>query len=85
MLLFLAVIILGIKIARRSNSRFHALLVTGITSILAIQSVVNFAVVTGTIPPTGVPLPLVSAGGTSLVTFMFVIGMVVNVARNHSE
>ena len=85
MLLFLGVIILGIKIARRSNSRFHALLVTGIISILAIQSIVNFAVVTGTIPPTGVPLPLVSAGGTSLVTFMFVIGLVVNVARNHSE
>lgn len=85
MVLFLAVIMLGIKIARKSNSRFHALLVTGIISILAIQSVVNFAVVTGTIPPTGVPLPLVSAGGTSLVAFMFAIGLVMNVARNHSE
>ena len=85
MVLFLAVIMLGIKIARKSNSRFHALLVTGIISILAIQSVVNFAVVTGTIPPTGVPLPLISAGGTSLVAFMFAIGLVMNVARNHSE
>ncbi len=85
MTLFLLIVILGIKIARKSNSRFHALLVTGIISIFAVQSAVNFAVVTGTIPPTGVPLPLVSAGGTSLVAFMFVMGLVMNVARNHSE
>lgn len=83
--LFVALILCGIKIARRADSGYYSLLVAGISCITALQTAVNLAVVTGCIPPTGVPLPLVSAGGTSLVTFMFVSGLVFNVARNHSK
>ena len=83
--LFVALILCEIKIARRADSGYYSLLVAGISCITALQTAVNLAVVTGCIPPTGVPLPLVSAGGTSLVTFMFVSGLVFNVARNHSK
>ena len=83
--LFLVYILCGIKIARKSNTRYHSLLVAGLVCITALQTAVNLAVVTGCIPPTGVPLPFVSAGGTSLVTFMFVSGLIFNVARNHSK
>lgn len=83
-ILFAVIILSGYKVAKNAKSRYQSLLVTGLVSIIAVQTVVNLAVVTGTIPPTGVPLPFVSAGGTSLVAFMFVIGLILNVARNQS-
>ena len=82
--LFTAYIFSGIKIARKGDSPYAAFLATGLVSITAIQSVVNMAVVSGSIPPTGVPLPFVSFGGTSLVTFLFVSGLLYNIGRNHS-
>lgn len=54
----------------------------GIVSIIAVQSAINLAVVTGSIPPTGLPLPFISYGGTSLVMFMFAAGLLLNVSRN---
>lgn len=84
MLLFLALIINMLKVARRSADRFGYLLVVGITSVLAIQVLINLAVVTGSIPPTGVPLPLISAGSSSLIVFMSAIGVVLNINRVNS-
>lgn len=83
-LLFLALIINMLKVARRSADRFGYLLVVGITSVLAIQVLINLAVVTGSIPPTGVPLPLISAGSSSLIVFMSAIGVVLNINRVNS-
>ena len=48
------------------------------------QSIVNFAVVTGSVPPTGLPLPFVSYGGTSLVVFMAAIGVLLNLSTKIS-
>lgn len=79
--IFLVIILRGIKIARNAPTRFGAYLASGITSVIAIQMLVNIAVVTGSIPPTGVPLPFISAGSTSLVVFMSAIGVLLNIDR----
>jgi cell division protein FtsW len=73
------------KIAKNADSRYKSLLAAGITAVTGIQACINFAVVTGSIPPTGVPLPFVSAGGTALVAFMFSSGLLFNIARNQSN
>ena len=80
-IVFIIVIIRGIIIAIKSPTRFGCYLVTGITTIIAVQFLINVAVVTGSIPPTGLPLPFISAGSTSLVVFMSAIGVVLNVDR----
>lgn len=79
-ILFAVLITCGIRCALNADSRYKALLATGLTSIIALQTIINLTVVTGMIPPTGVPLPYVSAGGTSLVTFMFVSGLLYNIS-----
>ena len=48
--------------------------------MVAVQSLLNFAVVTGSIPPTGLPLPFISYGGTSLVVFMSAMGILLNLS-----
>jgi cell division protein FtsW len=70
----------GIITALRGKDRYHTLLAAGITIVIAIQTVLNLAVVTGSVPPTGVPLPYVSAGGSSLMIFMFMSGVICNLA-----
>ena len=71
----------GFLTAARAKNRYNALLSAGITSVVAVQTAVNLAVVTGCIPPTGLPLPFVSAGGSSLVSFMSAIGILLSVNR----
>ncbi|MDR1138431.1 MAG: putative lipid II flippase FtsW [Clostridiales bacterium] len=75
------IIIRAIKIALRAKDRFGAYLATGIASIIAIQLLVNIAVVTGSIPPTGLPLPFISHGGSSLMVFLASIGILQNIKR----
>lgn len=75
------IIAIGIKIALRSSDRLGTYLALGITSVIAVQLLINIAVVTGSIPPTGIPLPFISAGGTSLMVFMSAIGVLCNVGR----
>ena len=84
MILFGALIYFGFLTAAKAKTRFEALLSSGITSLIAIQTGVNLAVVTGCIPPTGLPLPFVSAGGSSLVSFMTAVGILLSVNRNCS-
>ena len=64
-----------------ARDRFGALLSLGVASVIAIQVILNVAVVTGSIPPTGLPLPFISAGSTSLVVFMSAIGVVLNINK----
>ncbi|MDY5676851.1 MAG: putative lipid II flippase FtsW [Eubacteriales bacterium] len=80
-LVYLAIIAIGIKIAYNAKDRLGAYLASGITFVIAIQLLINIAVVTGSIPPTGLPLPFISAGSTSLLVFMSAIGVVLNVDR----
>lgn len=81
MILFGLLVRLGFATAAKAKTRYEALLASGITSVIAIQTAVNLAVVTGCIPPTGLPLPFVSAGGSSLVSFMAASGVLLSVNR----
>lgn len=83
-LIFL-IIYRGVKIAVSSKDYYGYVLAMGITCIYGIQSLVNALVVTGSIPPTGLPLPLVSAGNTSLIVFLFSFGVLYNVSRSSRE
>ncbi len=76
------IIAIGIKIALNSSDRLGTYLALGITSVIAVQLLINIAVVTGSIPPTGIPLPFISAGGTSLMVFMSAIGVLCNVGKS---
>ena len=78
---FALLIWLLIKIALNAPDRFGALLVAGIAFVIGVQTILNIAVVTGSIPPTGLPLPFISSGGTSVMMFMAGIGICLNVAR----
>ncbi|MBQ9114597.1 MAG: FtsW/RodA/SpoVE family cell cycle protein, partial [Clostridia bacterium] len=72
---YLVLIWSGIKVAIKAESNRTRMLAAGITSIIAIQTLLNIAVVSGAVPPTGVPLPYISAGGSSLMVFMFASGL----------
>lgn len=65
----------GIKIALKAKDNGTRTMAAGITSIIAVQTLLNIAVVSGAVPPTGVPLPYISAGGSSLMVFMFASGL----------
>ena len=80
-LLIVFIVIRGVRIGVRSKDYFGFMLATGISAIMGIQALVNALVVTGSIPPTGLPLPLVSAGNTSLITFLFSYGVIFNVSK----
>ena len=79
--IYILIISLGIKIALNAADRMGTYLAAGITSVIAIQLLINIAVVTGSIPPTGIPMPFISAGGTSLSVFMGAIGVLCNVGK----
>lgn len=80
--LYILLIYEGIKIAHNAKDRLGGYLATGITALISAQLLINIAVVTGSIPPTGIPLPFISAGGTSLMVFMGAIGVLMNIANN---
>ncbi|MCQ2387753.1 MAG: putative lipid II flippase FtsW [Clostridia bacterium] len=84
LLIYLFVIISGIKIAGKSNDLFGYLLAVGISLIFGIQTIINVLVVSGSIPPTGLSLPLLSSGNTSIIIFMAEIGVLYNISRNNS-
>lgn len=75
MALYLVFIYAGIKTAFMQKDAFSRLAAFGLTVMIAVQSLMNMAVVTGSVPPTGLPLPFVSAGGSSLMVFMTATGL----------
>ena len=79
--LFVAFCYRGIRIARAAQDRFSCYLALGITAVCGIQSLLNVAVVCGAVPPTGLPLPFMSAGGSSLVAYLAATGVLLSVAR----
>ncbi len=78
---FFVLIVYIFKVGMRANNKFSAFLCFGIGAIISIQVILNIAVVTGSIPPTGLPLPFISAGSTSLFVFLSAIGVVINVDK----
>lgn len=81
-----AVLVLTIfKVALNAKDRFGSLLACGVGLVIFVQTLLNVAVVTGSIPPTGLPLPFISSGGTSVAVFMAAIGVVLNVDRQSKK
>ena len=84
--LFFVLIYRAVKIALKAPDRFGSYLAGGIACIIAIQVLINIAVVTGSIPPTGLPLPFISAGSSSLIVFCSSIGILQSISlRSHKS
>jgi cell division protein FtsW len=79
--LFVGLGLVGLRIARRAPDRFGMLIATGVTAWIVGQAAINLGAVVGVLPVSGVPLPFLSVGGTSLVITMFSAGVVANIAR----
>ena len=71
-------------IAMNARDRFGSLMVTGVMTHIAVQFLINACVVTNTIPPTGVPMPFISYGGSSIIFILMEMGIVMSVARDTS-
>ncbi len=79
---YFVLIFRGIRVAMHCQDLFGSMMATGITAIIALQVLINVAVVTVSIPPTGVPLPFVSAGSSSLVILLAAVGVLLNISRS---
>jgi len=75
----------GLAIAARAEDRFGAFLAIGLTAMIAFQALVNLSVVVGVLPTKGIPLPLVSAGVSSLLTSLIGVGILLNVSQHASD
>jgi cell division protein FtsW len=71
----------GLQIAKKAKDNYGKLLVAGLTSLVLVQATINLFAVMGLAPLTGVPLPFVSYGNSSLMTTLFAVGLILNVAR----
>jgi len=72
----------GYSIATRPPDRFGAFLALGLTSLIAVQALINVSVVLGVLPNKGLPLPFVSAGGSSMLICMLAVGILLNVSQH---
>ena len=81
LVLFLALFVRGIQIAAATDDVFGRMLAIGIVTQLCFQAFVNMAVVTGLTPVTGITLPFISRGGSSLLASMIMMGILMNIAR----
>lgn len=82
---YLVLFIAGIMIAKKAKDRFGQLLAFGITFSIVIYAFVNVAVTTGLVPTTGLPLPFISYGGTSILFLSISIGILINIAIMNSK
>lgn len=81
LLLFAVLAYAGIRVAQRSRDQFSQLAAAAVVAWLMVQALVNIGAVIGVLPITGIPLPLISAGGSSLLPTMFALGMLMSLAR----
>ena len=72
----------GLQISARADDRFGSLVALGLTTMIAVQAFVNMSVVLGLLPTKGIPLPLVSNGGSSLLVSLLGIGMLLNISQH---
>jgi cell division protein FtsW len=79
-MLFLFLTVMGVRTAMRARDEFGKLLAAGVVTVIACQALINMAAVTGMIPITGIPLPLISSGGSSLLFSLSSIGILLNIA-----
>lgn len=81
LILFALLLWRGFKIALMAPDAFGSLLATGVTAMIGLQALMNIGVVTGSIPVTGINLPLISAGGSSLLFTMCGLGVLLNISK----
>jgi cell division protein FtsW len=81
-LFYIVIIWRGFRIAINASDLFGTFLSVGITALIGVQALVHIAVVTSSMPPTGIALPFISAGGTSLMIFMASVGILLNISKN---
>jgi cell division protein FtsW len=81
---YLVLFIAGILIAKKAKDRFGQLLAFGITFSIILNAFINIAVATGLVPTTGLPLPFISYGGTSLIFLCVSVGILLNIAIANS-
>lgn len=79
--LFVLFLLCGLRISGRASDAGGRLMAFGITLLITLQAAINIGVVTGQLPTKGLPLPFISFGGTSLVTLLFMVGVLLNIAR----
>jgi cell division protein FtsW len=84
LILFGAISYIGFRIARRSPDLYVQLVAAGITTWITVQMLVNISAVLGVMPITGVPLPLVSYGGSSLLPTLLGLGVLMSFARHEA-
>ena len=75
----------GLRIASRAQDAFGAFLALGITTMIGVQALVNMSVVLGMMPTKGIPLPLVSAGGSSLLINLLGMGILLNISQHEAS
>ena len=80
LMIYLFMILWGLNIVKSSKDRFGAVLAFGIVAVIFWQVVINVGMVTGLLPVVGIPLILFSYGGSSLVTTMGVVGLLMNIS-----
>ncbi len=85
MALYVAIVVLGLRIARGTQDPYERLVATGLTAIVMCQAALNIWVVLGIAPLTGVPLPLISAGGTSQLIMLGVVGLLLDIDRRSAR
>lgn len=81
-ILFAVLIWRGLLVAIRAKDMFGSLMAVGITSLVGLQAILNIAVVTASMPNTGIPLPFFSYGGTALVILLSSMGILLNISRS---
>ena len=75
----------GVRIAMRAQDVFGSFLALGVTTMIAVQALVNISVVLGLLPTKGIPLPLVSSGGSSLLISLLGVGVLLNVSQHEAN
>jgi cell division protein FtsW len=83
--LFIFLFVRGISIAQRSRDKFVYYLAYGLTLMMSLQALVNFAVVTGLVPTKGLPLPFMSYGGSALLVNMAAVGILLRISKGEIE
>ena len=84
LLCFLVIIWRGLRVARRAPDAFGSLLAVGITALFGIPALIHMGVVTNLLPAKGISLPLVSAGGSSLIVSLVAMGVLLNISQQAS-
>ena len=84
LILFASLMLRGYQIAQKSDTQFGFLLATGITTWIVLQALLNIGGITRVIPLTGLPIPLLSYGGSSLLSLMLAIGILANISRKQT-